>query len=210
MKELIIVESNKFENVERKFLEVMAWVERNDFSEARKILLDIISENPGFPNSYGYLGWLYATKFSNDKQAEIYYKKGIEVANEDYFINHYMYISFLIERLRTKEAEILLKKIENKNSVSLFEIYQSYGILYEVEGQLNKAIKYFSFALQKSLNSDAFNRMTENIARCKKKKYALSPIFSNFSDQSRRSILVLVISFIFLIFLMLISKFQVL
>lgn len=168
---------SQYRGVEKAFLEAMSWLDKNDFAEARKMLLDIVSENDQFPNTYCILGWLYWSKFNNDVQAEIYYKKGIEVS-PDYVQNHYGYINFLIEKGRTKEAKVLIEALEKNGSASPYEIAYDYAILYEVEGNIPLAIKYYKDALQKSLNSESFQRISEAISRCEKKKAAKNWLYS--------------------------------
>lgn len=169
---------SQYRGVEKAFLEAMSWLDKNDFAEARKMLLEIVSENDQFPNTYCILGWLYWSKFNNDVQAEIYYKKGIEVS-PDYVQNHYGYINFLIEKGRTKEAKILVEVLEKNSSASPYEIAYDYAILYEVEGNIPLAIKYYKDALQKSLNSESFQRISEAISRCGKKRAAKSWFYSH-------------------------------
>lgn len=168
---------SQYRGVEKAFLEAMSWLDKNDFAEARKMLLDIVSENDQFPNTYCILGWLYWSKFNNDVQAEIYYKKGIEVS-PDYVQNYYGYINFLTEKGRTNEAKALVEELEKNNSASPYEIAFDYAVLYEVEGNISLAIKYYQDALQKSLNSESFQRISDAISRCGKKKAARSWLYS--------------------------------
>lgn len=169
---------SKYRGVERAFLEAMSWLDKNDIAEARKILLEIVSENEQFPNTYCILGWLYWVKFNNDVQAEVYYKKGIEVGSE-YVQNYYGYINFLTEKGRTREAKVLIEALEKKGSASACEVAFEYAALYEVEGNVGLAIKYYKDALQKSLNSDGFQKINEAIARCQKKRNAKSWFYSH-------------------------------
>ena len=170
--------NTKFDEAEKKYLETLAWIEKNDFAEGRKILLSIVEDCRDFPNAYGALGWLYYQKFSNNQLADEYYKKGIEV-DENYLQNYYFYINFLIDQNRIEDAYTYLKKLEGKKGVSSYEIFNSYGLLSEVEGNYSKAIQNYKIALQKSLNTDALNKIVDAIKRCEKKAEIKNPIITN-------------------------------
>jgi tetratricopeptide (TPR) repeat protein len=183
---------NKFDNVEKKFLEATAWSDKSDFAEARKILLDIITENSDFPNTYGYLGWIYSSKFSDDIQAEYYFKKGIEIGSH-YLPTYYVYIGFLLERGRTDDAKKLLVELEKKPTASWYEIYVDYALIYEIEGKFGMAIKFYEKASQKSLNNEALNKTLESITRCRKKRAMKNPFYFTPTDNNKSSVIIIVL-----------------
>lgn len=193
-----LTNEDRYHNVEKKFLEAMGWLERNDFAEARKVLLDIVKENDQFPNPYTVLGWIYYSKFNNDSQAEKYYKKGIEV-DPNYLPTYYSYINFLIERSRIVDAKRLLETLEKKEGIALFEVFWDHALICEMEEDYSQAIAYYKKAIRKSLNNDSLAKMNEGILRCKKKRISKNPLLDVTADQQRSVTILTIVVLAFLV-----------
>jgi tetratricopeptide (TPR) repeat protein len=149
-------------------------IDDGEIEDAKNILLQIISEEPKFGQAYSFLGWLYRIKFSDEKQAEMYYKHAIDFSPE-YPLGYLNYIYLLRDRGRVDELEEMLKKAEKVKSISRSGYYDELGTLYELKKDYKNAIKYYSTAIEYTLSESSIEDLKKHINRCIEKRRYLAP-----------------------------------
>ncbi len=138
------------------------------FQEAIGKLETIIEEEPTFGKAYNHLGWYYETKAKDYESAERYYKLALEHA-PDYTAVYYNYAILLSNLKRYDELDKLLRVALEIKGIDKSTIYNEYGIMYEMMGQFNKAIQYYTDCAKATLNNDVLNRAKDSIQRCRTK-----------------------------------------
>ncbi|GDX47823.1 hypothetical protein LBMAG25_06410 [Bacteroidota bacterium] len=138
------------------------------FQEAIDKLESIIEEEPTFGKAYNHLGWYYETKAKDYSQAERYYKLAIDHA-PDYVAVYYNYAILLSNLRRFTELDTLLKKALDIKGIDQSTIYNEYGIMHELNEDLQTAIEYYTKCAKSTLNNDVLNRAKDSIQRCKTK-----------------------------------------
>jgi tetratricopeptide (TPR) repeat protein len=158
------------------------------FAQADKLLNDgvimdavdrlstILKRNPRFGKAYNHLGWVYETKYKNYPRAEEYYRAAIQFAPH-YNASYLNYCYFLSNQARYEELKAHLDKMSNIQGIAKDTIANEYGILYEMQGNLQPAMDYYQKAAIITLDSVKLDKYKEAIDRCKKKLEILNPTF---------------------------------
>lgn len=139
------------------------------YEAASKTLEDIINEDPNFGKAYNHLGYLYEAKFKDYDKGETLYRLALEKA-PNYPPVYYNYAILLSTLGKFDELEELLTKALEVPGITKATIYNEYGIMYEQQGDLDKAISFYTKAAKTTLSNDILSRVKNSIARCKDKK----------------------------------------
>ncbi|MBS1793528.1 MAG: hypothetical protein JSS81_06720 [Acidobacteria bacterium] len=146
--------------------------------EAVDKLTQILKRNPRFGKAYNHLGWVYETKYKNTPRAEEYYRAAIQYA--PYYTAPYLnYAYFLSSQGRFDELKEHLDRASQVPGIAKDTIANEYGIMYELSGNLQQAIKYYQDAAIVTLDGGKLDKYRESIDRCRKKLEILNPS-SNF------------------------------
>jgi Tfp pilus assembly protein PilF len=159
-------------DLEEKFLTADRLISENRLGEAAKTLEEILAEAPDFGKAHNHLGWLYETKFKNLKRAEEHYRLALKFA-PDYTAAYYNYCYLLSSLRKFDELEKLLNEAIKVSGISYATIYNEYGLMREMQGQLDDAIHYFKLHIQNSFDSKSIETASESIRRCERKKQLL-------------------------------------
>lgn len=139
------------------------------YESAVKKLEDILVENPNFGKAYNHLGWMYETKFRDLRKAEEFYQKALERAPEYPAI--YTNYSILLSTLgKYQELELLLNQALAVPGVDKATIYNEFGIMYEQQGDYEKAIDFYKQCGRSTLAKETLDRAVASIDRCKTKQ----------------------------------------
>jgi tetratricopeptide (TPR) repeat protein len=156
------------------------------FAQADKLLNDgvimdavdklsqILKRNPRFGKAYNHLGWVYETKYKNYQRAEEYYKAAIQYAPH-YNASYLNYSYFLSNLGRFDDLKAHLDRVSQIPGIAKDTIANEYGIMYEMQGNLQKAIEQYQNAAIVTLDSAKLDKYKEGIDRCKKKMEILNP-----------------------------------
>jgi len=165
----------KTSEIEDLFLEAEKAFDEGNHREGKRLLTEILTEEPSFGRAHNHLGWLYKTKYQDYKLAERHYKLAINFEPE--YPATYLNYAFLLRDLyRLDEMEELLNKALKVETINKCGIYDEFGSLYELRCDYNKAIKNYRMAIRYCLNDGILEDLKKHIKRCKKKK----SIFSRF------------------------------
>ncbi|MEX2231505.1 MAG: hypothetical protein WD824_05060 [Cyclobacteriaceae bacterium] len=159
-------------DLEEKFLKADALIAENRLSDAAKLLEDILLDAPDFGKAHNHMGWLFETKFKNLHRAEEHYKLALKF-NPEYTAAYYNYAYLLSSLRKFDELEKLLKECINVPGISYATIYSEYGLMREMQGEIDDAIHYFKLHIKNSFDFKSIETASESIQRCERKKQLL-------------------------------------
>lgn len=162
-------------DIEEKFLKADQLIADNRLSEAAKMLEDILSEAPDFGKAHNHLGWLFETKFKNYQRAEEHYRLALKFS-PDYTAAYYNYCYLLSSMRKYDELERLLEKAVGVSGINYATIYNEYGLMREMQGELDDAIHYFKLHIKNSFDVKSIDTAAESIRRCEKKQQLFKEI----------------------------------
>jgi tetratricopeptide (TPR) repeat protein len=155
------------------FLRADDLIKDNCISEAINILNEITEKDPGFGRAYNHLGFIYETKYQDFKKADEYYRMSLEKA-PDYLPGYYNYAVLLSTLKRYDELKSHLEKALEKPGINKGSIFTEFGIMYEAQGEYDKAIEMFKEAIKNLFDSKIIETTVGSINRCKQKKDILN------------------------------------
>ncbi|MFN3315403.1 MAG: tetratricopeptide repeat protein [Raineya sp.] len=151
------------------FFEADNLIKDNLIGDALNKLMIIVQKNPNYGRAYNHLGWLYETKYKDLNKAEEYYQKALEKSPE--YIPIYLNYAICLSTMgKYKELKDFLDKAMQVAGVNKSQLNNEYGIMYEMEGDLEKAISHYQMAINQSLNTNDIAIYQESINRCAKKR----------------------------------------
>lgn len=156
-------------DLEEKFLKADQLIAENKLSEAAKMLEDILFEAPDFGKAHNHMGWLFETKFKNYQRAEEHYRLALKFS-PDYAAAYYNYCYLLSALRKFDELEKLLKEAIAVSGISYATIYNEYGLMREMQGDLDDAIHYFKLHIKNSFDVKSIETAADSIKRCERKK----------------------------------------
>lgn len=142
--------------------------------EAVEKLAQIVKRNPRFGKAYNHLGWVHEMKYRNTTRAEEYYKAAMAYAPQ--YIPTYLNYSYFLSNLgRFGELKNHLDKISNIPGIARDAVYNEYGIMHEIQGDLQQAMDYYQKAAIVTLDGVKLDKYKEGVERCRKKLDMLNP-----------------------------------
>lgn len=138
------------------------------YETAIRRLEEILVEDPNFGKAYNHLGWLFETKFKNMAKAEEYYKKCFE-KTPDYPAIYSNYSVLLSTLGKFQELELVLQQGLSVPGVDKANLYNEYGIMHELKGNLEQAMHFYKECGKATLAKDTLDRAVASIERCKTK-----------------------------------------
>jgi tetratricopeptide (TPR) repeat protein len=142
--------------------------------QAVDVLTQIIKRNPQFGKAYNHLGWVYETKYKNAAKAEEYYKAAMQLAPH-YNASYLNYSYLLSNQQRFDELKAHLDKISNIQGIAKDTIANEYAVMYEMQGNINKAIEHYKQAAMITLDTNKLAKYKDGIERCDQKLALLNP-----------------------------------
>ncbi|MCB9235430.1 MAG: tetratricopeptide repeat protein [Bacteroidia bacterium] len=153
---------------ESLFVQADRLIEENKSQEAMAILQEILHEHPGFGRAYNHLAFIYETKLRDYVRAEENYRKCLELS-PDYPAVYLNYAILLSGQERFDEVKVLLEKAMDVPGMNKSKVYNEYGIMHEMGGDLEQAIYYYKAAIQKAFSEKEIEAYQNNISRVRKK-----------------------------------------
>ncbi len=142
--------------------------------EAVELLTQIIKRNPRFGKAYNHLGWVYETKYKNAEKAEEYYKAAMQYAPH-YNASYLNYSYLLSNQQRFDELKAHLDRISDIQGIAKDTIANEYAIMYEMQGNAQKAIEHYKHAAMITLDTAKLEKYRDAIDRCQQKLDLMSP-----------------------------------
>jgi tetratricopeptide (TPR) repeat protein len=119
------------------------------------------------------MGWLFETKFKNLVRAEEHYRLALKFS-PDYAAAYYNYCYLLSSLRKYEELEKLLERAIGVSGISYATIYNEYGLMREMQGDIDDAIHYFRLHIKNSFDAKSIETAAESIKRCERKKQLLN------------------------------------
>lgn len=154
--------------IEEKFLEVEKHFENADFIEGKKVLEEILEQEPGYGRAHNHLGWLYYAKFDDFERAGYHLKLATKFAPE--YPAGFLNYAYLLQ-YTNKHSELVAHAAEalKVDGVNKSLIYTELGKSYEVNGQYKDATKAYLEAKRFSLHKKDMTQIEEHLERVKLK-----------------------------------------
>jgi tetratricopeptide (TPR) repeat protein len=154
---------------EEMYLEAEADIRNSNYHDAFQKHESIIYEEPDFAPAHNSIGWLYKTQFDSYDKAEMHFKAAMK--SDPLYPHPYFHLATLyidLERLDDlkKHLERCLKIV----TVEKAWIYYRYGMIEEMKGKYDTAIKQYQKAILHSFSNDKIRDYHADIDRCKTKQ----------------------------------------
>ena len=162
----------KIEWMEKYLKEAEQMIYENRVNEALRMLTGLLYEEPGYGYLHNHLGWAYMYYTADTTQAELHLIMAIKFGEE--YPAPYIHLGNLLIRAgRYAEAIEYLELGVQKPNAQRVTFLESIGQAYELKGDMTKAIKAYREATLASVVNHEITSLTENIKRCRKKKWAM-------------------------------------
>lgn len=135
------------------------------FERAINKINELIQMYPNRPEIYYELGKLCYNNWDNEG-AEKNFLKALEV-DINYFPTYTQYALILIKDRRYSEAEVILNKSKKLKNKEDSDIYFYLGMLFQHQGNLDKAIEAYTQSLYYSINESQIDSAMKFIKVCK-------------------------------------------
>lgn len=148
-------------------------IKEGKINDAINVLNDILSDDPLFGKAHNHLGYVYETKIRDYAKAEEHYKICLKT-NPEYAAVYYNAAILFSTLKKFDELKELLTTAENVPGINRATIYNEWAIMYEAEGDLDKAIDYYRKVVTSTFDNKTLDIAMESVRRCEKKKNFLS------------------------------------
>lgn len=147
-------------------------IAQNEIELAKNELEELLFDAPDFGKAHGYLGWIFANFYNNNKRAELHFLYSIKFDPE--FVGAYInYSIMLLKSVRVKEAKEILDGALLRDALDKSLIYEVYADVFEFEGKLSKAVKMLKRALKFSIDPFQQEHLITSLKRLKRKRWML-------------------------------------
>lgn len=154
------------------FFEANQLTRENKTTEAITVLRKILSIDPIYGKAFNHLGWVYETKYQDYAKADEFYKLGLKYSPE-YPPVYHNYAVVLSTMHRFDELAELLEKALKVPGINHAKIWNEYGIMYEFQGQFDKAIEAYEKRILYLLDQKSIDQGAQSIQRVRRKKEIL-------------------------------------
>lgn len=154
---------------DRMFFQADTFIKEGRVVDAKKLLEECIEKYPIHGRCYNHLGWIFQEKYKDFSSAEINFRKALEFAPE-YPAIYKNYSFCLSSQRKFDDLEQLLELALKTDGVDHSFVYEEYAIMYELRGNYDLAIKYFSEFAKASLDQKLLDNAFRAIDRVKQKR----------------------------------------
>ena len=155
--------------LDRLFFKADNEIKDGQIVEAYDTLTYIIEQDTEYGKAYNHLGWIYETKYKNFPKAEECYKLALKYA-PDYTAIYLNYAILLSTLEKFDVLNHLLDRAILVSGINKSKIWNEYGIMYELQGEYDRAIEAYKKSIQNSLVNEDIDRFEDSIKRCRKKQ----------------------------------------
>lgn len=162
----------RYMDAEARFLHADMLIERGEIAEAKAILEEIISDEPGYGRAHNHLGWIIRTSFSDFERAAYHLRLAVKFA-PDYPGGYLNYARLLMEVGEfEKMEEVALKALEVKGIDRAWAIFYL-AVARERTAGPAEGLKALKVARDAALDEGTFKFISGEMKRVKGK---LNPI----------------------------------
>ena len=144
-------------------------VYEGEYFEAERMLINLLTYEPGYAKVHNNLGWMYLYYLENDELAEIHLNYAIKFEPE--YKPPYLHLTELYMRNKQydklEELAIIAKSV---NGISKTLVYERLGMVDEARGQYKLAIGNYKTAIFHCMDNQAIEDIRQNIKRCRFKR----------------------------------------
>ena len=143
------------------------------FILAKRMLEEVLEEEPGYGPAHYKLGWLYWSRLDDYEKAERHFKLALKFAPQ-YPLTYYSFIQLLNEvndnRMLTKVGTDALKV----RGMNRFFVHNELGKSFEMNAKLAEALQEYEAAQNCVAGSGDTDHVKANILRVKEKMFLTS------------------------------------
>ncbi|MFL9482083.1 tetratricopeptide repeat protein [Chitinophagaceae bacterium LWZ2-11] len=162
------------EQLEQLYLEAEADIRNNNYHEAFQKHLSIVYDEPDFAPSHNSLGWIYKTQFDDYEKAITHFKAAIR-CNPLYPHPYFHLAGTYIDLDRFNDVLDHLAKCIKIATIDKGWVYYRYGMIDEIKGHYEDAIKNYERAILHTMNNDKLSDYKIDIERCRTKLEIINP-----------------------------------
>ena len=146
--------------------------ENNEYLEGMHFLEDALGIEPTYARAHNHMGWLYLYPLEDWSKAEKHLKLALKY-DVNFGGTYFHMAHFLFENAHFEELTELLQKALTIGQVAKSFIYNEFGRMNEVSGNLKTAIRYYKMAIKWCLDDRELNTIKDNIRRVRRKRWDL-------------------------------------
>lgn len=150
------------------FAEADYQISQKKYAEAMQLLESILAEEPEYGKAYNHIGWIYETVLKDYAKAEDNYRKSLLYA-PDYHAAYLNLSIVLSQQSKWEDLEKVLNAALELKGIDKANIYNEFGIMYELQGKYSNAINYYKKAILTTLNNQNINTYKDSVERCNQK-----------------------------------------
>ncbi|MBL6448836.1 hypothetical protein JMN32_21165 [Fulvivirga sp. 29W222] len=155
-------------NTEEYILKAKDHIDSWDYIQAKRLLMEILEDQPDNGRAHQLLGWIYASQLNQYDMAEIHFKMAIRF--EPYHTTTYSdYIYLLKMTSRYKEMVEFAEKAEKIRGINLAYIQRNKAEAFEMLRDYNNAASTYSEAIINALDEDLISSCERGIERIARK-----------------------------------------
>lgn len=163
----------RYMDVEERFLHADMLIEKGEIAEAKKMLEEIINDEPDYGRAHNHLGWIIRNNFSDYERAGYHLRLAVKFA-PDYPAGYLNYARLLMEMSEFEKLEAVARKaLEVKGMNKAYAMY-FLAVATEMTAGPQKAVEYLKAAREAAIDEQMFNFINGEIKRVKGKLSTLS------------------------------------
>jgi len=152
--------------IEELYLEAEADIRNNNYQEAFQKYETILYDDPTYAPAHNSMGWIYKTQFENHDKAEMHFRTAIK--SDPFYPHPYFHLAtVMMDMDRFKELEEHLEHCLEVYTIDKSWVHDRFGMMYEMKGEFDKAIKSYENAILTTMNNDKIKEYQGDIDRCK-------------------------------------------
>lgn len=162
------MEQELLTRLESTISQIDDYIASNELDNAIKLLFETIREYPQYGKAYNYLGWIYDAKQRRYNEAEILYKKCIELMPEypaAYF--NYLYLLNLFQR--GEDAKQLINILNRMININRYRLLKEWAFMLEYTGCLDEAMSKQKEAFLAAVSNVEIEEAQKDMARINRK-----------------------------------------
>lgn len=153
---------------EEYILKVKEHMDYCDYIKAKRLLTELLEEQPDHGRAHQLLGWIYASELNQYNDAELHLKMAMQFdPGHAATYSDYMYLLKMTGRYN--EMVSFARKAEKLNGVNLVYILYYKAVAYEMLNDYGNAINTYRRAITSSLDDEWISKCEQGMARINKK-----------------------------------------
>lgn len=150
-----------------RYIDALEFYQNKDYSKAKTLFLEEISQNPDNDAAYYYLALICTTSENTFPQAEAYFKKALEKAPDNYWYKYYLAM-FYQQTDRVELTSSLLEELIAKFPKK-YDLYYDIINAYFSQNEVDKALEVMDKLEAKGGKNETFGLTRMNIIISKNK-----------------------------------------